>query len=165
MSTPHTKVARQEMIKDWITQGSIHSQLEIVDRLKNSGFDVTQATVSRDLEDIGAVRGRDSQGDPNYRINQESIDEPLSKLSRLISDLLVDVKSSGNLTVLRTPPGGAQLLASALDRASRAGTVPQIIGTIAGDDTVLVVSSESDGAAQNAQLLLSLAQSVQQSLL
>jgi transcriptional regulator of arginine metabolism len=161
MSTPHTKVARQEMIKDWITQGSIHSQLEIVDRLKNSGFDVTQATVSRDLEDIGAVRGRDSQGDPNYRINQESIDEPLSKLSRLISDLLVDVKSSGNLTVLRTPPGGAQLLASALDRASRAGTVPQIIGTIAGDDTVLVVSSESDGAAQNAQLLLSLAQSEQ----
>ena len=161
MSTPHTKVARQEMIKDWITQGSIHSQLEIVDRLKNSGFDVTQATVSRDLEDIGAVRGRDSQGDPNYRINQESIDEPLSKLSRLISDLLVDVKSSGNLTVLRMPPGGAQLLASALDRASRAGTVPQIIGTIAGDDTVLVVSSESDGAAQNAQLLLSLAQSEQ----
>ena len=161
MSTPNTKVARQEMIKDWITQGSIHSQLEIVDRLKNSGFDVTQATVSRDLEDIGAVRGRDSQGDPNYRINQESIDEPLSKLSRLISDLLVDVKSSGNLTVLRTPPGGAQLLASALDRASRAGTVPQIIGTIAGDDTVLVVSSESDGAAQNAQLLLSLAQSEQ----
>jgi len=161
MSTPQTKVARQEMIKDWITQGSIHSQVEIVDRLKNSGFDVTQATVSRDLEDIGAVRGRDSQGDPNYRINQESIDEPLSKVSRLISDLLVDVKSSGNLTVLRTPPGGAQLLASALDRASRAGTIPQIIGTIAGDDTVLVVSSESDGAAQNAQLLLCLAQSEQ----
>jgi len=161
MSTPHTKVARQEMIKDWITQGSIHSQIEIVDRLKNSGFDVTQATVSRDLEEIGAVRGRDSQGDPNYRINQESIEEPLSKVSRLISDLLVDVKSSGNLTVLRTPPGGAQLLASALDRASRAGTIPQIIGTIAGDDTVLVVSSESDGAAQNAQLLMSLAQSEQ----
>jgi len=161
MSIPHTKVARQEIIKDWITQGSIHSQIEIVDRLKNSGFDVTQATVSRDLEEIGAVRGRDSQGDPNYRINQESMDEPLSKVSRLISDLLVDVKSSGNLTVLRTPPGGAQLLASALDRASRAGTIPQIIGTIAGDDTVLVVSSESDGAAQNAQLLLSLAQSEQ----
>lgn len=161
MSIPHTKVARQEMIKDWITQGSIHSQIEIVDRLKNSGFDVTQATVSRDLEEIGAVRGRDSQGDPNYRINQEAIDEPLSRVSRLISDLLVDVKSSGNLTVLRTPPGGAQLLASALDRASRAGTIPEIIGTIAGDDTVLVVSSQADGAAQNAQLLLSLAQSEQ----
>ena len=161
MSTPHTKVARQEMIKDWITQGSIHSQIEIVDRLKNSGFDVTQATVSRDLEDIGAVRGRDAQGDPNYRINQESIDEPLSKVSRLISDLLVDVKSSGNLTVLRTPPGGAQLLASALDRASRSGTIPEIIGTIAGDDTVLVVSSQADGAERNAQLLLSLAQSEQ----
>ena len=161
MSTPHTKVARQEIIKDWITQGSIHSQIEIVDRLKNSGFDVTQATVSRDLEEIGAVRGRDSQGDPNYRINQESIDEPLSKVSRLISDVLVDVKSSGNLTVLRTPPGGAQLLASALDRASRSGTIPEIIGTIAGDDTVLVVSSQADGAERNAQLLLSLAQSEQ----
>ena len=161
MSIPHTKVARQEMIKDWITQGSIHSQIEIVDRLKNSGFDVTQATVSRDLEDIGAVRGRDAQGDPNYRINQESIEEPLSKVSRLISDLLVDVKSSGNLTVLRTPPGGAQLLASALDRASRSGTIPEIIGTIAGDDTVLVVSSQADGAERNAQLLLSLAQSEQ----
>ena len=161
MSIPHTKVARQEMIKDWITQGSIHSQIEIVDRLKNSGFDVTQATVSRDLEDIGAVRGRDAQGDPNYRINQESIDEPLIKVSRLISDLLVDVKSSGNLTVLRTPPGGAQLLASALDRASRSGTIPEIIGTIAGDDTVLVVSSQADGAERNAQLLLSLAQSEQ----
>ena len=161
MSIPHTKVARQEMIKDWITQGSIHSQIEIVDRLKNSGFDVTQATVSRDLEDIGAVRGRDAQGDPNYRINQEAGDEPLSKVSRLISDLLVDVKSSGNLTVLRTPPGGAQLLASALDRASRSGTIPEIIGTIAGDDTVLVVSSQADGAERNAQLLLSLAQSEQ----
>jgi transcriptional regulator of arginine metabolism len=161
MSIPHTKVARQEIIKDWITQGSIHSQIEIVDRLKSSGFDVTQATVSRDLEEIGAVRGRDSHGDPNYRINQENSDEPLSKVSRLISDLLVDVKSSGNLTVLRTPPGGAQLLASALDRASRAGTIPQIIGTIAGDDTVLVVSSQADGAEQNAQLLLSLAQSEQ----
>ncbi|MSO33889.1 MAG: arginine repressor [Candidatus Nanopelagicaceae bacterium] len=161
MSIPHTKVARQEMIKDWISQGSIHSQVEIVDRLKNSGFEVTQATVSRDLEEIGAVRGRDSQGDPNYRINQEAGDEPLSKVSRLISDLLVDVKSSGNLTVLRTPPGGAQLLASALDRASRAGTIPEIIGTIAGDDTVLVVSSQADGAERNAQLLLSLAQSEQ----
>jgi transcriptional regulator of arginine metabolism len=161
MSTPHTKVARQEIIKDWIAQGSVHSQIEIVDRLKISGFEVTQATVSRDLEEIGAVRGRDSQGDPNYRINQEVSDEPLSKVSRLISDLLVDVKSSGNLTVLRTPPGGAQLLASALDRASRAGTIPEIIGTIAGDDTVLVVSSQADGAERNAQLLLSLAQSEQ----
>lgn len=113
------------------------------------------------MEEIGAVRGRDSQGDPNYRINQEAGDEPLSKVSRLISDLLVDVKSSGNLTVLRTPPGGAQLLASALDRASRAGTIPEIIGTIAGDDTVLVVSSQADGAERNAQLLLSLAQSEQ----
>ena len=59
MSTPHTKVARQEMIKDWITQGNIHSQVEIVDRLKNSGFDVTQATVSRDLEEYwGSARSR-----------------------------------------------------------------------------------------------------------
>ena len=74
MSTPHTKVARQEIIKDWIAQGSIHSQIEIVDRLKISGFEVTQATVSRDLEEIGAVRGRDSLGDPNYRINQETSD-------------------------------------------------------------------------------------------
>lgn len=158
MSVPHTKVARQEVIRDWITQGAIHSQIEIVNRLKKSGFEVTQATVSRDLEELGAFRGRDSQGEPNYQINENATEEPLSKISRLISDLLVDVKSSGNLTVLRTPPGGAQLLASALDRAARCGTIPEIIGTIAGDDTVLVVSSQPDGAQQNAQLLLSLAQ-------
>ncbi|NDA80985.1 MAG: arginine repressor [Actinobacteria bacterium] len=150
----HTKVARQELIRGWIGSGLIHSQAQVVEMLRESGFVVTQATASRDLEEIGAVRGRDNRGNLRYQLASENPEEPLYRVARLLNELLVQIHSSGNLLVLRTPPGGAQLLASAIDRASRAGVLAQIIGTIAGDDTVMVIVNE-DFAAQDVMIFLS----------
>ena len=139
----HTKVARQEKIREWISAGLIHSQAEVVDKHSAAGFMVTQATASRDLEEIGAVRGRDSKGQLRYQLANENQEEPLYRVAKLLNELLVQIHSSGNLIVLRTPPGGAQLLASAIDRATRAGVLAQVIGTIAGDDTVMVIVNEN----------------------
>jgi len=132
-----------------IKAGLIHSQSDLVKQLKKAGFVVTQATASRDLEEIGAVRGRSSSGESIYQISNSN-DESISRTMPIPSDLIISVESSGNLAVVRTPPGGAQLLASSLDHSG----ISEIIGTIAGDDTVLVVSRKATGGAQLARELL-----------
>jgi transcriptional regulator of arginine metabolism len=132
-----------------IKAGHIHSQSDLVKQLKKAGFVVTQATASRDLEEIGAVRGRSSSGESVYMIS-DSDDESISRTMPVPSDLIISVEASGNLAVVRTPPGGAQLLASSLDHSG----ISEIIGTIAGDDTVLVVSRKASGGAQLARELL-----------
>ena len=132
-----------------IKAGLIHSQSDLVKQLKKAGFVVTQATASRDLEEIGAVRGRAANGDSIYKIS-ESDDESISRTMPVPSHLILSVEASGNLAVVRTPPGGAQLLASSLDHSG----ISEIIGTIAGDDTVLVVSRKASGGAQLARELL-----------
>jgi transcriptional regulator of arginine metabolism len=156
----HTKIARQELIKEWISSGLIHSQAEVVEQLKKAGFVVTQATASRDLEEIGALRGRDGKGQLRYQLTSENQEEPLYRVGKLLNELLVQIQSSGNILVLRTPPGGAQLLASALDRATRAGVLHQIIGTIAGDDTVMVIINDQYKSSQVLTFLTSLAEDV-----
>jgi transcriptional regulator of arginine metabolism len=132
-----------------IKAGLIHSQSDLVKQLKKAGFVVTQATASRDLEEIGAVRGRSSSGESIYKISDRD-DESISRTMPIPSDLIISVEASGNLAVVRTPPGGAQLLASSLDHSG----ISEIIGTIAGDDTVLVVSRKASGGAQLARELL-----------
>jgi transcriptional regulator of arginine metabolism len=122
----------------------VHSQSDLVDLLADEGIDVTQATASRDLEDVGAVRGKDEKGKMRYLLIENSM-EPLARAARVPDDLIVNITASGNLVVVKTPPGGAQLLASALDRASQSGEMKSIIGTIAGDDTVLVISRNANG--------------------
>lgn len=134
-----------------IKSGKIHSQGDLVRELKKAGFEVTQATASRDLEEIGAIRGRTSNGDLTYQVNS-SEDQALSHSMPLPADLIISVEASANLAVVRTPPGGAQFLASALDRSAN----PSIIGTIAGDDTVLVVSRKATGGAALAKELRAL---------
>lgn len=131
-----------------IKAGLIHSQSDLVKQLKKAGFEVTQATASRDLEEIGALRGRSSSGESVYKIS-DSDDESISRTIPIPSDLIISVEASGNLAVVRTPPGGAQLLASSLDHSG----IFEIIGTIAGDDTVLVVSRKASGGAQLAREL------------
>ncbi|MSO28472.1 MAG: arginine repressor [Candidatus Planktophila sp.] len=133
-----------------IKAGVVHSQSDLVKLLKKAGFEVTQATASRDLEEVGAVRSRNSVGELIYQIGTTS-DGAISKSIPLPSDLILSVEPSGNLAVVRTPPGGAQFLASALDNSG----ISSIIGTIAGDDTVLVVSKKSNGGAELAKELLS----------
>ena len=146
--------ARRSKSISLIKAGVVHSQSDLVKLLKKAGFAVTQATASRDLEEVGAVRSRNESGELVYQIGSTS-DGAISKSMPLPSDLILSVESSGNLAVVRTPPGGAQFLASSLDNSG----IASIIGTIAGDDTVLVVSKKSNGGADLAKELLSFGKS------
>ncbi|CAB4622640.1 MAG: arginine repressor [Actinobacteria bacterium] len=143
-------VARRSKAIALIKAGKISSQGDLVRELKKAGYSVTQTTASRDLEEIGAVRSRGADGEALYSIS-ESDDGSLARSMPLPADLILSVESSGNLAVVRTPPGGAQLLASSLDHSG----IKSIIGTIAGDDTVLVVSRKASGGAELAKELLS----------
>ena len=146
--------ARRAKAISLIKAGVVHSQSDLVKLLKKAGFAVTQATASRDLEEVGAVRSRNEIGELVYQIGASS-DGAISKSMPLPSDLILSVESSGNLAIVRTPPGGAQFLASSLDNSG----IKSIIGTIAGDDTVLVVSKKSNGGADLAKELLSFGKS------
>lgn len=140
-----TVIARRSKAIALIKSGKIASQSDLVKELKKAGFSVTQTTASRDLDEIGAVRGRDG-----YTI-AGSDDDSIARSMPLPSDLILSVEASGNLAVVRTPPGGAQFLASSLDHSG----IKSIIGTIAGDDTVLVVSRKASGGSELAKELLS----------
>jgi transcriptional regulator of arginine metabolism len=142
-------VARRSKAISLIKAGKISSQGDLVRELKKAGYSVTQTTASRDLEEIGAVRSRGADGEALYSIS-ESDDGSLARSMPLPADLIISVEASGNLAVVRTPPGGAQLLASSLDHSG----IKSIIGTIAGDDTVLVVSRKASGGAELAKELL-----------
>jgi len=135
-----------------IGTGRIHSQEDLVQALKKAGYPVTQATASRDIEEIGAVRIRNQKGEMVYSIAEDS-DSSLARSMPLPQELILSVDASGNLAVVRTPPGGAQLLASSLDHSG----IKEIIGTIAGDDTVLVVSKSATGGSALARELLAFA--------
>jgi transcriptional regulator of arginine metabolism len=150
--------ARRAKAISLIKAGVVHSQSDLVKLLKKAGFAVTQATASRDLEEVGAVRARSATGELIYQIGSTS-DGAISKSMPLPSDLILSVEASANLAVVRTPPGGAQFLASALDNSG----IHAIIGTIAGDDTVLVVSKKSNGGAELAKELLSFRRSANKS--
>ena len=158
--SPHTKSARHQRIIDLVTHQEIRSQGELAERLAALGVHVTQATLSRDLVELGAVKVRSRSGPLVYAVPAEGGDRtPVApretaaaaqRLGRLCADLLVSAESSANLVVLRTPPGAAQFLASAFDKAE----LPDVLGTIAGDDTVLVIGRDTEsGAALAAQFL------------
>lgn len=137
---------RRALIAKFIKQGGVESQSHLVKLLAREGVKVTQATASRDLEDLGAVRIRDAGGEFQYSISDDATSKPASA-----ANLILSVTASGNLAVVRTPPGGAQLLASAIDRNSLNGALKSAIGTIAGDDTVLVISKTANGGAELAK--------------
>jgi transcriptional regulator of arginine metabolism len=143
---------RRALVSKLIKQGGVESQTHLVKLLLREGVKVTQATASRDLEDLGATRVRDANGEFQYIIS----DETKSKGSSA-ANLILSVIASGNLAVVRTPPGGAQLLASAIDRNSLNGALKSAIGTIAGDDTVLVVSKSANGGSDLAKSILTYA--------
>lgn len=152
-SVPATKAARQGLIVEAIRTREVRSQPDLLAVLGESGITVTQATLSRDLEELGAVKTRGVDGGAGrYVIPEDGAPRPTggtSRLDRLLGELLLSHSSSGNLAVLRTPPGAAQFLASAIDRAA----LDDIIGTIAGDDTILVVAREGLSGADLAHTL------------
>ena len=144
MTSAGTRVARQARIVELVSTTAIRSQTELAKILAAEGVEVTQATLSRDLDELGAVklRGADA-GAPVYVIPEDGspvrgVQGGTSRLTRLLGELLVSADFSANLTVLRTPPGAAQFLASAIDRAA----LHEVVGSIAGDDTVMIVARE-----------------------
>ncbi|NDE72132.1 MAG: arginine repressor, partial [Actinobacteria bacterium] len=156
--------ARRALVISYVNQGLVHSQQDLVELLSDEGIEVTQATASRDLEEIGAVRGKDGSGELRYRL-LDQVSEQRSRINRVSDELMLSITASGNLVVIKTPAGGAQLLASTLDRASQSGQLTSLIGTIAGDDTVLAISrSASGGKALSAQLRDFIASSTRRSL-
>ena len=146
VKTNLTSNQRKALIAKMIKQGGVESQSHLVKLLGREGVKVTQATASRDLEDLGATRVRDANGEFQYVIPEDANSKNSSA-----ANLIMSVTASGNLAVVRTPPGGAQLLASAIDRNSLNGLLKSAIGTIAGDDTVLVVAKTANGGAELAK--------------
>ena len=162
---PVTKAARHALVARLLTQRRIPSQSELSARLAAEGVQVTQATLSRDLVELRASKITLPDGEQVYAIPGAGAaaamgppvppDEGQSaaRLARWCSELLVSIEQSGQLTVLRTPAGAAQLLASAIDAA----VLPGVMGTLAGDDTVLVVARDEHTATTTAAMLLDLA--------
>ncbi len=149
------KTQRQHRIAQLLETHAVTSQLQLVELLAAADVEATQATVSRDLEDMGAVKVRVQGGDSVYAVPELPKDRhaPEEHLRRVLGDWVVEVQSSGNIVLVRTPPGSAHVVASALDRAAPA----DILGTVAGDDTVMVIATEESGGVRLKQRLADLA--------
>ncbi|MGN6088390.1 MAG: arginine repressor [Actinomycetes bacterium] len=159
-----TRSARQQRIVSLLGRHEVHSQSQLARLLADDGIEVTQATLSRDLDELGAVRVRVGSGRLAYAVPGEGGDRTPragadpghdNRLARLAAELLVSAEASANLVVLRTPPGAAQFLASAIDHAE----LRDVLGTIAGDDTVLLIARDPSGGDALAASLVSLAES------
>ena len=159
---PQTRAARRQLILDILGRESVRSQGDLLEILSRDGIEVTQATLSRDLVELGAVKVRQGKalvyavpgmgGDRTVRV-APGIDEVSSHLRRQCEELLVTARASANLVVVRTPAGAANYLASAIDHAGE----PDILGTIAGDDTVMIITSGAQQSRALVSRLLALA--------
>jgi transcriptional regulator of arginine metabolism len=136
------------LLRSILTTRPVSSQQELVDLLDEAGYPVTQATVSRDLDALGATKERGPNGVARYTIVDRAIpDEAERAAARSIAEFVESITYSGNLVVLRTPPGAAHLVAGAIDRAD----LEYVIGTVAGDDTLIVVAAEGRSGLQLAR--------------
>lgn len=162
---PNSMAARRQHIVELLAANRVKSQAELRGLLVADGIDVTQATLSRDLDELRAIKISDSTGEAVYAVPDEGGSEAASipddaattraRLARIGAELISSVDYSGNNVMLRTPPGAAQYVASAIDHT----VIPGIIGTIAGDDTILLVTKEADGGQAVAEQLLELVNS------
>ena len=158
--TPHTMAARRAVICQVIATHSVASQEELGQLMADEGFSVTQATLSRDLDAIGAVKIADEHGHHIYSVLDATLIDtsiPTStadtEVARLTADLLTRAEAAGNIAVLHTPPGAAQFYAGYIDRSSLG-----VIGSVAGDDTIIVVMRSADEAQALCDRLLRLAE-------
>lgn len=156
---PATKTARQQLIIELLGRHAVRSQADLAELLEQHGVQATASTLSRDLVELDAVRIRSQDGGLVYAVPAEGGDRTprpatdtvasRDRLQRLARDLLVSADSSANLVVLRTPPGAAQFFASAIDHAE----LPEVLGSIAGDDTVLLIARDPLGGPALAEHL------------
>ncbi len=161
LSIPNTPTARRARIVGLLATSVVRSQAQLEELLHSSGLDVTQATLSRDLEELGAQKVRDESGSLRYAIQEQPDGSMnwgsvarLTRVARVLGEALVSTESSGNLVVLRTTIATAQYVASVIDLAR----FDEAIGTIAGDDTVVVITRNASGAEEFATRLLKLAE-------
>jgi len=149
------KTQRQHRVARILAEHPVSSQPQLVELLTADGVVATQATVSRDLQELGAVKVRVPGGEMVYAVPELSKDRlaPDDHLRRVLADWVVQVASSGNIVVVQTPPGCAHVVGSAIDRSGVKG----ILGTVAGDDTLLLVADEHTGASKVAKKISALA--------
>ena len=160
---PLTKTARHAKIIALLDSHQVRSQTDLADLLADDGVHVTQGTLSRDLVEVGALRVRGPSGHLVYAVPGDGGDRTPhvgefasfeGRLARLCGEILVSAESSANLVVLRTPPGAAQYFASAIDRVGWTS----ILGTIAGDDTILLIARDASGGTAIADGFLIMSQ-------
>ncbi len=138
-----SKAQRQHRITQILEDTKVQSQGQLVELLEQTGVSVNQATVSRDLEELGAIKVRVPGGETAYAIPElpRAQVTPVNHLRRVLSDWVAEVDRSRDLVVVSTPPGSAHVVASAIDRNG----LDNVIGTVAGDDTLLVIAAEGKG--------------------
>lgn len=147
------KARRQLKIQELVSKDVIHTQEELADRLRAAGFDVTQATVSRDIKEMGLIKVPSGGEDYRYAIPGEA--HPMKsqdRLRRMLRETVISVDDSENLVLIRTIPGNANSLASMLDSSNW----EEVIGTVAGDDTILLVIKPKEAALVIRERLTSL---------
>lgn len=152
---PVPKARRHARIAELVAAGTVTSQEQLRRMLLSEGLDVTQPTLSKDLVELRAVRIRRPDGVAVYAIADESVfetPEATAKLARLCAEVLLSARASANLVVARTPPGAAQYFASAIDKVGW----DDVLGCVAGDDTVVLVSKDPVGGSSLAERLLRL---------
>ncbi len=155
MKYAESRSARQHLIQNILANKAIASQNELLIELKKKGFAITQTTLSRDLDELGAIKTDDKKGQTKYSVPETDPDRTSdtgaarNRLEKLASDLVVGVDHSANLAVIHTPAGAAQFVASIVDHAA----LENVIGTIAGDNTVLVITKGlKDGESVASQI-------------
>ena len=162
LQRPATRAARLSVIEKILLSHVITSQSQLSGILSDEGIDVTQATLSRDLDEINAMKTRLADGTIAYTVGEPPSQDAGEagvgakaelQMSRVLSGLVTSVASAKNLVVVHTPSGAAQYVASVVDKQPIAG----VVGTIAGDDTVMVICSDDGVAADRAQWLLGIA--------
>lgn len=141
------KSYRQGQIAKLVSTRPVHTQQDLARQLKAAGIEATQVTLSRDIRELGLVKTAEG-----YRQLASAPASAGPSLASILGEFLVDVRQAEQILVLRTPPGGAQSVARALDQEAW----PEIAGTIAGDDTVMAVSSNAKAAAAVKRRLLQL---------
>lgn len=137
------KKARQDKILSLIRQNDIQTQEEMILRLEESGYPVTQATVSRDIRELNLVKGISPRGVYRYTLPAKK-EQSTAKFGRVLADSVTSVDYAGNMVVVKTYPGMASAVATCIDSM----TLPEIVGSIAGDDAIfLVIRSEEHAAS------------------
>ena len=149
------KTQRQHLVAKLLEQHPVTSQEQLVGLLADEGVAATQATVSRDLDDLGAIKVRGAGGESVYAVPELPKDQvaPVDHLRKVFHDWVVEVSVSANIVVLRTPPGTANVVGSAIDRSG----LPELLGSVAGDDTHFVVGAQGHRGHEVADRLRDLA--------